>query len=192
MVNIVFGCSPRPFVYFFVFACFHHVTLRSTRVSFHKIINFYHIKLFLKSIFVPVARGSCNWQFCKQKIMSFVYRALQALFIVYENTFEIKNGKGHYKLSFETKNIKIGSVWGALGAKNCSKMGRNWAEICLLCSTGFVYCLWKNFEAQTGFGHYKLSFDTIRIEVWSLEIAPGQKTAQKWAGIWLKFVYSAL
>ena len=42
--------------------------------------------------------------------MSFVYRALQALFIVYENTFEIKNGKGYYKLSFETKNIKIGSV----------------------------------------------------------------------------------
>ena len=42
--------------------------------------------------------------------MSFVYRGLQALFIVYENTFETKNGKGDYKLSFETKNIKIGSL----------------------------------------------------------------------------------
>ena len=83
--------------------------------------------------------------------MNFVYRALQTLFIVYENTFEIKNGKGHYKLSFETKNIKIGSVWGALGAKNCSKMGRNWAEICLQCSTGFVYCLWKNFAGKLEF-----------------------------------------
>ena len=27
--------------------------------------------------------------------MSFVYRALQALFIVYKNTFEIKTGKEH-------------------------------------------------------------------------------------------------
>ena len=64
--------------------------------------------------------------------MSFVYRALQALFIVYENTFEIKNGKGHYKLSFETKNIKIGSVWGALWAKTAQKL----AGIELK----FVYC----------------------------------------------------
>ena len=117
-------------------------------------------------------------------VMSFVYRALQALFIVYENTFEIKNGKGHYKLSFETKNIKIGSVWGALGAKNCSKMGRNWAEICLQCSTGFVYCLWKIFEAKTGLGHYKLSFDTINIEVWSLEIAPVAENCSKMGRNW--------
>ena len=174
----------RPFVYFFVFACLHHVPLRSTRVSFHEVITFYNIKLFLKSIFVPMAWGSCNWQFCKQTVMSFVYRALQALFIVYENTFEIKNGKGHYKLSFETKNIKIGSVWGALGAKNCSKMGQNWAEICLQCSTGFVYCLWKNFEAKTGLGHYKLSFDTINIEVWSLEIAPVAENCSKMGRNW--------
>ena len=111
--------------------------------------------------------------------MSFVYRALQALFIVYENTFEIKNGKGHYKLSFETKNIKIGSVWGALGAKNCSKMGRNWAEICLQCSTGFVYCLWKIFEAKTGLGHYKLSFDTINIKIGSFLGCPGAKKCSK-------------
>ena len=53
--------------------------------------------------------------------MSFVYRALQALFIVYENTFEVKTGKGHYKLSFETINVKIGSFLGSPGAKNCSK-----------------------------------------------------------------------
>ena len=50
--------------------------------------------------------------------MSFVYRALQALFIVYENTFEVKTGKGHYKLSFETINIKIGLFFGSPGAKN--------------------------------------------------------------------------
>ena len=53
--------------------------------------------------------------------MSFVYRALQALFIVYENTFEVKTGMGHYKVSFETINVKIGSFLGSPGAKNCSK-----------------------------------------------------------------------
>ena len=53
--------------------------------------------------------------------MSFVYRALQALFIVYENSFEVKTGKGHYKLSFETINVKIGSFLASPGAKNCSK-----------------------------------------------------------------------
>ena len=55
--------------------------------------------------------------------MSFVYRALQALFIFYENTFEVKTGKGHYKVSFETINVKIGSYLGSPGAKNCSKKG---------------------------------------------------------------------
>ena len=55
--------------------------------------------------------------------MSFVYRALQALFIVYENSFEVKTGKGHCKLSFETKNVKIGSYLGSPGAKNFSKKG---------------------------------------------------------------------
>ena len=152
----------RPFVYFFVFACFHHVPPRSTQVSFHKVISFYNIKLYLKSIFMQSAWGSCNWQFCKQTVMSFVYRALQALFIVYENTFEIKNGKGHYKLSFETKNIKIGSLWGALGAKNCSKMGRNWAEICLQWSVDFVFCLWKNFSNQNWWG-------TLKALIWDHE-----------------------
>ena len=49
--------------------------------------------------------------------MSFVYRALQALFIVYENTFEVKTGKGHYKVSFETINVKIGSFLGSPGTK---------------------------------------------------------------------------
>ena len=51
--------------------------------------------------------------------MSFVYRALQALFIVYENTFEVKTGKGDYKVSFETINVKIGSFLGSPEAKNC-------------------------------------------------------------------------
>ena len=53
--------------------------------------------------------------------MSFVYRALQALYIVYENTSEVKTGKEHYKLSYETINVKIGSFSGSPGAKNCSK-----------------------------------------------------------------------
>ena len=35
--------------------------------------------------------------------------------------------------------------------KNCSKMGWNWAEICLKCSTGFFYCLWKKFWNQNWF-----------------------------------------
>ena len=30
-------------------------------------------------------------------------------------------------------------------------MGWNWAEIRLKCSTGFVYCLWKNFWNQNWF-----------------------------------------
>ena len=63
-------------------------------------------------------------------------------------------------------------------------MGRNWAEICLQCSTGFVYCLWKIFEAKTGLGHYKLSFDTINIEVWSLEIAPVAENCSKMGRNW--------
>ena len=53
--------------------------------------------------------------------MSFVYRALQALYIVYENTSEVKTGKEHYKLSYETINIKIGSFLGSPGAKNAQK-----------------------------------------------------------------------
>ena len=30
-------------------------------------------------------------------------------------------------------------------------MGWNWAEICLECSKGFVYCLWKKFWSQNWF-----------------------------------------
>ena len=56
--------------------------------------------------------------------MSFVYRALQALFIVYENTFEVKTGKGHYKLSFETINVKIGSFIGCPGEKTAQKRSK--------------------------------------------------------------------
>ena len=53
--------------------------------------------------------------------MRFVYRALQALYIVYENTSEVKTGKEHYKLSYETINVKIGSFLGSPGANNYSK-----------------------------------------------------------------------
>ena len=61
--------------------------------------------------------------------MSFVYRALQALYIVYENTSEVKTGKEHYKLSYETINIKIGSFLGSSGAKNCSKKDQNFMNL---------------------------------------------------------------
>ena len=71
--------------------------------------------------------------------MSFVYRALQALFIVYENTFEVKTGKGHYKLSFETINIKIGLFFGSSGAKNCSKKDQNFIDFSSQGSEDFVY-----------------------------------------------------
>ena len=50
-----------------------------------------------------------------------VHRALWTLFTDYENTFEVKSGKVHYKLSFETINVKIGSFLGSPGAKKCSK-----------------------------------------------------------------------
>ena len=70
--------------------------------------------------------------------MSFVYRALQALFIFYENTFEVKTGKGHYKVSFETINVKIGSVLGSPGAKNCSKKDRNFINVNSQGSVDFV------------------------------------------------------
>ena len=41
------------------------------------------------------------------------------LFTDYEKTFEIKTGVEHYKLSFETINIEIGSFSGLSGVKNC-------------------------------------------------------------------------
>ena len=71
--------------------------------------------------------------------MSFVYRALQALYIVYENTSEVKTGKEHYKLSYETINIKIGSSLGSPGAKNCSKKDRNFINLSSQGSVDFVY-----------------------------------------------------
>ena len=50
---------------------------------------------------------------------------LQALYIVYENTSEVKTGKEHYKLSYETIKVKIGSFLVSPGAKNCSKRIKN-------------------------------------------------------------------
>ena len=73
--------------------------------------------------------------------MSFIYRALQALFIVYENTFEVKTGKGHYKVSFETINDKIGSVLGSPGAKNCSKKDQKFINLSSQGSLDFFYRL---------------------------------------------------
>ena len=71
--------------------------------------------------------------------MSFVYRALQALYIVYENTSEVKTGKEHCKLSYETINVKIGSFLGSPGAKNCSKKDRNFINLSSQGSVDFVY-----------------------------------------------------
>ena len=71
--------------------------------------------------------------------MSFVYRALQALYIVCEKTSEVKTGKGHYKVSFETINVKIGSVLGSPGAKNCSKKDQNFINLSSQGSVDFVY-----------------------------------------------------
>ena len=71
--------------------------------------------------------------------MSFVYRALQALFIVYENNFEVKTGKGHYKLSFETINFKIGSFLGSPGAKKCSKKDQKFINFSSQGSVGIIY-----------------------------------------------------
>ena len=45
------------------------------------------------------------------------------MFIDYKEAFEIKTGKGHYKVSFETINDKIGSVLGSPGAKKLLKKG---------------------------------------------------------------------
>ena len=70
--------------------------------------------------------------------MSLVYRALQALFIVYENTFEVKTGKGHYRLSYQTINFKIGSFFGSPGAKNCSKNDQNFINVNSQGSVDFV------------------------------------------------------
>ena len=61
------------------------------------------------------------------------------MFIVYENTFEVKTGKEHYKLSFETINVKIGSFLGLSGVKNCSKKDRNFINLSSQGSVDFVY-----------------------------------------------------
>ena len=71
--------------------------------------------------------------------MSFVYRALQALFIVYENSFDVKTGVEQYKLSSETINVKIGSILGSSGAKNCSKKDQNFINVNSQGSVDFVY-----------------------------------------------------
>ena len=61
------------------------------------------------------------------------------MFIDYEKTFEIKTGVEHYKLSFETINVKIGSFLGSPGAKNCSKKDRNFINLSSQGSVDFVY-----------------------------------------------------
>ena len=59
--------------------------------------------------------------FCKQTKTSFVYRALEALFIISEKTFLVKIIEKHSKPSFETIFIVVGSFGGDLLAKNWSK-----------------------------------------------------------------------
>ena len=52
-----------------------------------------------------------------------IHRALKTSFIDYVKTFKIKTGVEHYKLSFETINLKIGSFLGSSGAKKLLKKG---------------------------------------------------------------------
>ena len=71
--------------------------------------------------------------------MSFVYRALQALYIVYENTSEVKTGKEHYKLFYETISVKIRLFLGSPGAKNCSKKDQKFINFSSQGSVGIIY-----------------------------------------------------
>ena len=87
------------------------------------------------------------------------------MFIDYENTFEVKTGKGHCKLSFETKNVKIGSYLGSPGVKNCSKKDRNFINLSSQALWTLLIDYGKTFEIKTGVEHYKISFETINIEV---------------------------
>ena len=57
----------------------------------------------------------------------------------YKKIFEIKTGAEHYKLSFETINIKIGSFFGSSGAKNCSKKDQNFINVNSQGSVDFVH-----------------------------------------------------
>ena len=68
-----------------------------------------------------------------------IHRALKTSFIDYVKTFKIKTGVEHYKLSFETINIKIGLFFGSSGAKNCSKKDQNFINVNSQGSVDFVY-----------------------------------------------------
>ena len=61
------------------------------------------------------------------------------MLIDYKNTFEVKTGKEHYRLSYQTINFKIGSFFGSPGAKNCSKKDRNFINVNSQGSVDFVY-----------------------------------------------------
>ena len=86
------------------------------------------------------------------------------MFIDYENTFEVKTGKGHYKLSFETKNVTIGSYLGSPGA-TAQKKDRNFINLSSQALWTLLIDYGKTFEIKTGVEHYKISFETINIEV---------------------------
>ena len=66
--------------------------------------------------------------FCKQTKMSYVFSALEPLFIISEKTFLVKIIEEHSKPSFETILIVVGSFGGDLLPKNSSKKGLNWVE----------------------------------------------------------------
>ena len=72
--------------------------------------------------------------FCKQTKTSYVFSAPEALFIIPEKTFLVKIIEEHSKLSFETNYIDLKWFWGVLGAKNGSKMDRNWAKFFKNCN----------------------------------------------------------
>ena len=59
--------------------------------------------------------------FCKQTLTSYVFSALDALFIISEKTFLVKIIEKHSKPSFETIFIVVGSFGGNLLAKDSEK-----------------------------------------------------------------------
>ena len=101
--------------------------------------------------------------FCKQTLTSYVFSALEALFIISENTFLVKIIEKHSKPSFETIFIVVGSFGGDLLAKTRQKR----AEIRLKTSKTvlltFFYESWIIFLMNTFERHTKLSFETIFI-----------------------------
>ena len=93
---------------------------------------------------------------------------LEALFVVWENTFGIKTGGGHHKLWFDTIYNDIGLTWGALQAKKGPERGQKGPKLYFEASSGFVYYLRCYFEFKIGEEYHKIQSDTIFIDIYSI------------------------